>query len=447
MSDVVRSDGQGVIFEDMLEEARCGGKGGRPLSWSKRWGGLARRSTGDLRKLVQRHARLALQDLGYLLTLLVVCLTLVRLLPLFTDLWQLGSCRLSHAGPRRLLLLHLRGAGRDLQRGGKLLFFSTLVLLLGVGVPSFLCKLPGRMRSLEDATACAQEHLRDTLKYFGELLILLGAWRSYKLLVTASLYAVLVPPACLAEAIPRALSSVQGRFLAGVAVWLGLAVGAFLLTLHTDSAASEQGVRAGFLALFGALTGIVTACVLSLQARSAFRNPIVDSSTGENLSVECYFSFCYLIETRRRFLGRVVVAHIRAPAGSPGGAAALLGGAVLLLERRLAGRQLHFSRCVPVRHAPESPILRLHAGHGAGRVLRLRLGADRVAAARVRRREHGGARQDARPAAQPGLLGAARPLLASDLRVAAGHAPPPLLLPAAAVARGGRPLRPAGADH
>jgi hypothetical protein len=272
---------QGVIHEDMLEESRSGGNGGQPLSWRKQWGGLGRRSTSELRKLVQRHFQLLVQDLGYLLTLLLVCLTALRALPLAQDLWRHGSLKLTAPGPRRILMKHLRGAGRDLKRLGKFLLLSSLVLLLGVGVPSFLRKLPGRLRSLEDATLCAQEHLSDTLKYLCELLLLCTAWRSYKLLVTATLYAVLVPPACLAEAVPRAMSSVQARFIFGVLVWFGLAAGAFVLTLHTDSAASEQSVRTGFLLLFGTLAAVVGCSTLSLQKRSVFRNPIVDSSTGE----------------------------------------------------------------------------------------------------------------------------------------------------------------------
>lgn len=272
---------QGVIYEDMLEESRAGGSHGRPLSWRQRWGGLGRRSIGTLRQLVQRQFRLLLRDLGYLLTLVLLCVTLVRTLPLVTDLWRLGSCKVTAPAPRRVILMHLRGTGRDLLRLGKCLFFSSCVLLLLVGVPSFLSKLPSRLRSLEDATLCAKEHLQDSCRYLGELLLLCTAWRSYKLLVTAALYALLVPPACLAEAVPRALSSVKGRFMFGVVVWFGLASGAFLLTLRTDSASSEQSVRTGFLALFGTMTAVVACSTLSLQTRSLFRHPIVDSSTGK----------------------------------------------------------------------------------------------------------------------------------------------------------------------
>jgi hypothetical protein len=218
--------------------------------------------------------------LGYLLTLLLVSLSLVRTLPLVVDLWGHGSWCLTAPGPRRILLQHLKGAGRDLQRLAKFLFFALLVVLLGVGLPSFLRKLPGRMRSLEDATRCAQEHVSDTLRHLCELLLLLTAWKTYKLLVTAVLYAALVPPACLAEAIPRALSSVQARFLCGVVVWFSLVGGGCVLTLQTDSASSELSVRTGFFALFGTVAAVVTLATFSLQMRSVFRNPIVDSSTG-----------------------------------------------------------------------------------------------------------------------------------------------------------------------
>jgi hypothetical protein len=263
----------------MLAENNFGNKG-RPLTFYKRWGGLARRSTGDLRKLVQCHAKHVLQDMGYIFTLVIVCFTVVRTLPLAKDLAALGTWRLTAPGPRRIILKHLRGTGSDLKRGGKLIFFSSLVFLLGVGVPSFLRKLPGRMRSLEDATHCAQEHVQDTLRYLCELLLLFTAWKTYKHLVIATLYAVLIPPACLAEAIPRTLQSVQVRFISGVVIWFGFVVGAFFFTLQTDSASSEEAVRVGFFALFGSLTAVVALAILSLQKRTAFRNPIADSSTG-----------------------------------------------------------------------------------------------------------------------------------------------------------------------
>jgi hypothetical protein len=298
------------------------------LSWRKRWGGLARRSSGELRSLVQSHFLLAARDFGLLMTLLLLLITGVRTLPLLTELWHhfrrlrnppqtaaasttgtaevhVGSSisgstssgsstvSITDPGARRIVLKHIKGAGRDLRRLCSFLFFSTLVLMMGVGVPSFLTKLPSRMRSLEDATSCAREHVDQTLRYLCELLLLFTAWRSYKLLVTGCLYAALVPPACIAEAIPRALSSVQVRFLLGVGVWLGLLVGAFVLTMDTGTDSSSQTqVRTGFLALFGGMIGVVAVSTLSLQKRSIFRNPIVDSCTGTSTDVIyycCYF--------------------------------------------------------------------------------------------------------------------------------------------------------------
>ena len=253
------------------------------LSLRKRWGGLFRRPSGVLRKIVKRHAILALQDLCYLLIFVLVFLTGIRTLPLLQELWQHGSVSVTSPGPRRILLKHLKGTGRDMKRFGKFFVLSSFVFLLGVGVPSYLRKLPGRLRSLEDATRCAEEHLQDTLKYLCELLLLFTAWRTYKLIVTASLYAILVPPACLAEALPRALTSVQGRFMIGVTVWIGLVVGAFLLTFGVDSSSSEHSVRTSFLALFGTLIAVVALSTLSLQTRSIFRSPIDDSTTGTTL--------------------------------------------------------------------------------------------------------------------------------------------------------------------
>ena len=54
-------------------------------------------------------------------------------------------------------------------------------------------------------TLAAREHARDFFSYLCELLGLFAAWRTYRVLLRAGLYAVLVPAACVADSLSVAL--------------------------------------------------------------------------------------------------------------------------------------------------------------------------------------------------------------------------------------------------
>lgn len=256
------------------------------LSFRKRWNGLFTRSKNDLRKIIRLVAARALRDLGLLLLTLMIFVTMIRVLPLLRDLYEANSWSITSEPTQRIILKHIRGVAQDLKRFGICVFFVSLVFLLGVGVPSFLRKIPRRLKSLEDVTNCAKEHVDETFRFLCELLTLFAAWRTYKLVVTAGVYAILVPPACIAEAIPRRVSSVQFRFIFGIFVWFGLLFGAVYLSFNTDrnhnwsENSDVSGVRQGFLKLFGILMGVILLAACSLSRRSNYTSPIKDSTTG-----------------------------------------------------------------------------------------------------------------------------------------------------------------------
>jgi hypothetical protein len=281
---------QELLIRDHLRSLhRQAEKETQTVSFGKRWNGLSHRSANEMRKIIRSAAARALRDIGILLLTLLLVVTVVRVLPLVRDLHEAQSWSITSPTAQRIILKHLRGVADDTKRFFQFLFFATVVVLLGVGLPSFLRELPRRSRSLEDATNCAKENLKNTLRYLCELFALFAAWKTYKLVVTAAIYSVLVPPACLAEAIPRRFSSVQLRFIIGVLVWFGLGAGAIVLAVRTEHWKGEDGddgegnaaaVRRSFCALYGLLMGVILLAAGSLSRRKEYTSPIKDSATG-----------------------------------------------------------------------------------------------------------------------------------------------------------------------
>ena len=265
----------GLTYEKMLAEKRT-------MTCRKRCSGLFSKSTNELRGIIRSIAMLAARDLVFVCLFVLMLLTVVRTLPLLQDLAAHKAWRVSHCTTRRIVFKHLRGAGRDIRRACTFAFYALCVLVLLVGVPAFLVDIPKNFRNLEEATACAKRHLRETCRYLGELLLMFTAWRTYKLTATACIYAVLTPPACIAEALPKRLASVPVRLSIGVVVWAWGVLRCIWLYWYAEHywEGNEDAVRTEFVALWGTFIGVIALCTLSLGVRSAYFNPIGSSASG-----------------------------------------------------------------------------------------------------------------------------------------------------------------------
>jgi hypothetical protein len=264
----------GHCYENMLEEQRA-------LSWKKRWNGLLRRSTNEKRSIIRNVVTSAAKDVSFILLFCFILLTVVRMLPLVKDLHANQTWSIAQPKTRRILVTHFRGAGRDIKRAGTFAFLVLCICLLGVGLPSFLADIPRNFRNLEEATYCAERHLKRTLKYICEVLTLFVAWKTYKLTVTASLYAVLTPAACITEALPKFMASVPVRFCVGFACWASAVFGSVWMYVQVkDDNTEESDVRSMFVVLFGCIIGLIALCTTSLGMRRAYCSALSDSSTG-----------------------------------------------------------------------------------------------------------------------------------------------------------------------
>ena len=87
---------------------------------------------------------------------------------------------------------------------GKFSFFAFLNLVTVIGMPNFLFHLPQSMSSLEEMADWAMNSFGEFVYFFFcEFLSCIFVCKTYYLAVKASLFAMLLPAACIAEALPR----------------------------------------------------------------------------------------------------------------------------------------------------------------------------------------------------------------------------------------------------
>ena len=144
-------------------------------------------------------------DVGFMLLFLFLCCTVVRLLPMVQDLVRAGTCDITRFTTRSIVGRHARGLLTDIREMCIFVTYTVLICALVVGLPSYVSNILEHGQSMRSLNAYARGHLADTIEYFCEFLALFGAWRTYKIVMTATVYCVLVPAACVAEVLGVAM--------------------------------------------------------------------------------------------------------------------------------------------------------------------------------------------------------------------------------------------------
>ena len=170
----------------------------RDLKHCNKWGPW-KRSAEEIQELARAHALLALQDVAFLLPFVCV-LASYRCLRVVKDLRESGTCNPRDRRARVVVMRHVRAMGRDAIEGATIVFLLILQVVTVLSLPAFLEDLPG-VTSLDQVIELQVEHLSWIGWYLCRLLYLGLLWDSYVLVVRAATYSILVPPACLAEAL------------------------------------------------------------------------------------------------------------------------------------------------------------------------------------------------------------------------------------------------------
>lgn len=167
----------------------------------------------------------------------------------------------------------------DLKEIARLTLYVLLLVITVGGIPSFLVDLPHHASSYMVAADCARKHAKEVCTNIFNVLSLIFAFRTYRIVFKAALYCAIIPGACLAEAVPWTELSAAVRFTVGIAVWAGLLIGSVIVNASAvvddeeSSGHFTQYTRLSLLGWCAALFGVLLVAALSVCARPAYVRP------------------------------------------------------------------------------------------------------------------------------------------------------------------------------
>lgn len=225
----------------------------------------------ETRSIIRNFANQTLSDLGSLLLLILLVLTMVRLFSLLNDYYKdVGKFSKKTGSNSASFTFHLKRQGRLLYEDSKeFLIFSLYFLLLCITVvslPAFLSDILNRhnLSSMKKARECASRHAKEFFSKLCEFLLLFTAFKTYKIALKSSLYVALLPSAGIAEAIAitRNYCGVFFRFSLGTLIYAGLFIGSVLVILQARAKGDDiDGVRGDALRINFSLFIIVMVTV------------------------------------------------------------------------------------------------------------------------------------------------------------------------------------------
>jgi hypothetical protein len=127
----------------------------------------------------------------------------------------------------------------------RLVFYLFLIIISIGAIPSFLQSLVMyQPNSMDLVTEIAKSHLESFVVYLCEVLGLVVAFRTYRLIFKGAAYAIMVPGACLSEASPlknfMGGCSIGCRFAFGLATWFVVLAGAIWVAVISVSSSESD---------------------------------------------------------------------------------------------------------------------------------------------------------------------------------------------------------------
>jgi len=236
--------------------------------------GLLSRPIKDTRLMIMLSCIQALQDIGFVLLTLFILFTLVRTVPLIRDLWSVGSCNPMKYKTKLILIKHAMALANDLKSIAGFLCCTIIIVAFVGGIPSFLRDLPSHIDTYDQAFRIAAKHANRSIINFCEVLVLITAFRTYRIVFRSAMYCLIIPGACLAEACPLICLSAIQRFIFGLLTWFGLLVGAIIVAIRTDSdQSSASRIRISLLAIGGAMFGVLLLSAVTVSTRRIYTQP------------------------------------------------------------------------------------------------------------------------------------------------------------------------------
>jgi hypothetical protein len=110
-------------------------------------------------------------------------------------------------------------------------------------------------------------YFRRSTRYLFELLGLCFICRTYRLTITAAVYALFVPAACFAEGFPFCRSERKPKFFVCLLIWFGLLAYSISVAASAESSGQVQNIRERVIVLFGILCSLILASSFNVESR------------------------------------------------------------------------------------------------------------------------------------------------------------------------------------
>eukprot|EP01033_Poteriospumella_lacustris_P005954 gene5954-4278_t len=214
--------------------------------------------------LVRRMARRVCSDWAGVAFAAALLLTVVEVVPLLRSLlW-----RPPRVGVKSVMLFHVQRVGATLWQLARLAACLAVLVVTVAGLPHFVDDVASasglrRDTSLEDLADVAARHVRRVAGRLWELLSLVTALKTYRILAKSALYALLLPGAVIADALGTWLStsaaSLSRRFTVGSCLFGGVFVAALVLVSSPSLRARAGRMNDAALALLGVCVALQVA--------------------------------------------------------------------------------------------------------------------------------------------------------------------------------------------
>lgn len=241
--------------------------------------GLLTRPIKESRIMITIMFMQALQEIGFVFLLLLLVSTVVRTIPLIHELWDSGTCSPLKYTTKLILIKHAKQLAKDILSIIKFIICTIIVFGFIGGIPSYLRDVGFHLETYQIAANFAMKHAKKSFFKLLEVLTLITAFRTYRIIIKSCLYCLIIPGACLAEANPLVSFSASIRFTIGMLIWFGLLAGSIVITCSVEYNHSYTAfdTRNALLAIGSAMFGILLISALSVANRPIYNKPDINA--------------------------------------------------------------------------------------------------------------------------------------------------------------------------
>ena len=235
-----------------------------------KFNGCYKRSVNESRELIKISFYSAMIDVIALFSLLLIIVSFVRFIPLCLDLYDSGTGNIFTEKGKVILYRHFKMILTDMFYIFKFAFSMIILIVFCGSLPAYINEMPYYMGSLQKLADFTFDTAKYNIFYLFELLSFFFYFRSYRLIIKASLFGILLPAACFTEAFYTQEIDRQIRFGIGMILWAAVVIITGYVSSVTDRDTASSipllGVSLGII-------GVMLICFCMLYQRASYRQP------------------------------------------------------------------------------------------------------------------------------------------------------------------------------